>query len=138
MTIFYTALQKHYLYNCTCTLNINTELILKGPQYLICLCLRLCRSKKNSKETNALHLRNPGYPAYDFHAKAEILQSPKSRIFSSETRELKGPWSGLQELGPRAQPATLLRLSVIFIIRLVFSTEQYCPFQANKAVKCIQ
>ena len=122
MTIFYTARQTRYIYNCTCTLNSN-KLILKGPQYLIFLCLRLC-SKKNSKEPNALHLRNPGYPAYDFHAKAEILQSPKSRIFSSETRELKGPWSGLQELGPRAQPATpccVYQLFLLFVWFLVQS-----------------
>ena len=36
---------------------------------------------------------------------------------------LQGTRSGLQELGPRARPATLLRLSVIFIICLVFSSE---------------
>ena len=71
MTIFYTARQTHYLNNCTCTLNIN-KLILEGFQSLIFLFLSLC-SNKNSKVPDALYLWNPGYPAYDFHAKAEIL-----------------------------------------------------------------
>ena len=31
------------------------------------------QGKKNSKVLNALYLWNPGCPAYDFHAKAEIL-----------------------------------------------------------------
>ena len=68
---FYTALQTHYIYNCICTLNIN-KLILEGLQSLIFLFLSLW-SKENSKVPNALYLWNPGYPAYDFHVKAEIL-----------------------------------------------------------------
>ena len=43
----------------------------------------------------------------------------------------------LQELG-RAKPATLLRLSVIFTICLVFRSEQYCPFQASNWVKYME
>ena len=63
-------------------MNIN-KLILESLQSLIFLFLSVC-SKKNSKVPNALYLWNPGYPAYDFHAKAEILQSPKNGIKDPE------------------------------------------------------
>ena len=48
------------------------KLILEGLQSLIFVFLSLW-SKENSKVPNALYLWNTGYPAYDFHAKAEIL-----------------------------------------------------------------